>query len=458
MTGNTVEELKIVAINGCLGYGYEFESFDNGLNEKPDLVGGDAGSTDPGPYYLGSGTSLVKKEQIRRDLSYALRGARAAGVPLIIGSAGMGGGNPNLAVVRDILLEEAHTHGLKFKLATIASEIDKTVILDALRQGGITPMPDVAPLGEQAVRDSKRIVGQMGTEPFAHALAGGADVVLAGRSCDTAIYAALPISRGFDAGLALHMAKIMECGAQCALPLAPNDSLLGIIRKDHFLIRPLAKNRTCSPDSVAAHTMYEQGDPLVLYEPEGNVDLTGSEFEQIDRQTVRVSGSRFLPTSQLTIKLEGARSIGFRAFVLAGIRDRTVIENLDLIQETVRGAVRRNLGTNVSDASFALEFRAYGRDAVLGQFEPEKHIVPREVGLLIEVVAQTQELASYVLSLARSSFLHCPFPGRKTTAGNLAFPFSPSDIAAGEVFDFSVYHLMNTNDQLALFPVHMEQI
>jgi len=135
-----------------------------------------------------------------------------------------------------------------------------------------------------------------------------------------------------------------------------------------------------------------------------------------------------------------------------------VIANLPVIEEAVRAAVRRNLGTHVSDESFGLHFRAYGRDAVLGKQEPERDKIPHEVGMLIEVVAQTQELASYVLSLARSSFLHCPFPGRKTTAGNLAFPFSPSDVQAGEVFDFSVYHLMETNDQATLFPIHMEQL
>ena len=453
-----MEELKIVAVNGMLGYGYEFSSLDNGVAEGLDLMGVDAGSTDPGPFYLGSGQSLVRKEQVRRDLSYALRKARAAGVPMVIGSAGMGGGNPHLAAVRDLLLEEAREHGLHFKLATIASEIDKSVVLGALRAGGIKPMPDVGELSEAAVVESVRIVGQMGTEPLAHALAQGADVVLAGRACDTAIYAALPIARGYDAGLALHMAKIMECGAQCALPLAPNDCLLGTIRKDHFLIRPLAVDRVVSPESVAAHTMYEQSNPLMLYEPEGDVDLSAAQFEQVDRQTVRVSGSRFLPTRQLTIKLEGARRQGFRSFTVAGIRDRTVIENLPVIEETVRAAVRRNLGIGVDDASYALEFRAYGRDGVLGILEPERHRVPHEVGLLIEVVAKTQELASYVLSLARSSTLHCPFPGRKTTAGNLAFPFSPSDVAAGEVFEFSVYHLMDTSDPLALFPIHMETV
>jgi hypothetical protein len=375
---------------------------------------------------------------VRRDLSYALRKAREAGVPLVIGSAGMGGGNPHLALVRGLLLEEARAHGLHFKLATIASEIDRHVVLDALRAGAIRPMPDVGELTESAVTDSVRIVGQMGTEPLAHALA--------------------PIARGYDPGLALHMAKIMECGAQCALPLAPNDCLLGTIRRDHFLIRPLAPHRVVSPESVAAHTMYEQSNPLMLYEPEGDVDMSDAHFEQVDRQTVRVSGSRFLPARQLTVKLEGARSLGFRAFTVAGIRDRTVIENLPVIEEAVRAAVRRNLGVDVDESGYALDFRVYGRDGVLGALEPERHRVPHEVGLLIEVVARTQELASHVLSLARSSTLHCPFPGRKTTAGNLAFPFSPSDVAAGEVFEFSVYHLMDTPDPLALFPVHMETV
>jgi hypothetical protein len=453
-----MEELRIVAVNGMLGYGFEPESLAAGMVAQPQVIGADAGSTDPGPYYLGSGTSLVRREQIRRDLGLALMHARASNVPLVIGSAGMGGGEPNLQIVREILFEIARAEGLHFKLATVHAEIDKTRVRDALRRGAITPMADVAALTEDAVMQSERIVGQMGTEPFAKALESGADVVLAGRACDTAIYAALPIARGFDPGLALHMAKIMECGAQCGIPLAPNDSLLGIIRKDHFLVRPLAKHRVCTPDSVAAHTMYEQGDPLVLHEPEGVVDLTGADFEQVDRQTVRVTGSRFIPTPRLRIKLEGARRSGFRSFTIAGIRDRAVIANLDTIEAAVRAAVRRNLRGGVADADFTLGFRYYGRDAVLGPHEPERHKLPHEVGAMIEVVAKTQEIADNVLSLARSSFLHCPFPGRKTTAGNLAFAFSPSDVSGGPVYEFSVYHLMDVDDQCALFPMEVEQV
>ncbi|OZI34942.1 hypothetical protein CAL29_15950 [Bordetella genomosp. 10] len=453
-----MEELKIVSLNGCLGYGYEVKSLEAGLALAPAMVGGDAGSTDAGPYYLGSGTALVKREQVRRDLGQALIRARAANVPLVIGSAGMAGGEPNLQWVREILLELAREENLHFKLATIHAEIDKAHVRDALRKGAITPMDDVPALTEDAIMGSIRIVGQMGTEPFARALAAGADVVLAGRSCDTAIYAALPIARGYDPGLALHMAKIMECGAQCGIPLAPNDSLLGVIRKDHFLVRPLSENRICTPDSVAAHTMYEQGDPLTIHEPEGRVDLSMAEFSQADRQTVRVSGSKFIPTPRYRIKLEGARLLGYRAFTIAGIRDAAVIENLEVIATTVRAAVRRNLHKGIADGDFQLEFRYYGRDAVLGELEPLRHIPPREVGVLIEAVAGDQLTANYVLSLARSSFLHCPFEGRKTTAGNLAFPFSPSDMAAGEVYEFSVYHLMDVDTNTSLFPIDYEQV
>jgi hypothetical protein len=452
-----VREMRVVAVNGCLGYGFDAASLQAGVEAAPEIVGADAGSTDPGPYYLGSGQSLVRPPQIRRDLGLALTKARAAGVPLIVGSAGMGGGEPNLQLFKRILLEIAREEGLHFRLATIHSEIDKARVRDAVRAKKITPMADVPALTEEAVMDSVRIVGQMGTEPFAHALSQGADVVLTGRSCDTAIYAAWPIAQGYDPGLALHMAKIMECGAQCAIPLAPNDSLLGTIRSDHFLVRPLAKHRVCTPDSVAAHTMYEQGNPHILYEPEGDVDMTSADFEQVDEQTVRVSGSRFIPTPRLRIKLEGARLAGFRAFTIAGIRDRTVIRNLPVIEETVRAAVKRNLG-GVPEGDYKLGFRYYGRDAVLGVLEPERDRVPHEVGAMVEAIGKTQEIADYVLSLARSSLLHCPFPGRKTTAGNLAFPASPSDTSAGPVYEFSVYHLMDVDDQLDLFPMELETV
>lgn len=451
------DEVRVVAVNGMLGYGYELASLQAGVAARPHVMGCDAGSTDPGPYYLGSGKSLVRTDQIYRDLKPALVSAVRNGIPLVIGSAGFAGATPNVDLTLDIVHRIAREEDLHFRLAIIRSDVPKPAILEALAAGRIEPMPGAPALTRADVEQSSHIVGQIGTEPYIAAFEKGAQVVIAGRSCDTAIYAAYPIWRGHDPGLALHMAKIMECGAQCGIPLAPNDCLLGSMRGDHFLVRPLAEYRVCTPESVAAHTMYEQGNPFLLYEPEGVVDVSASDFVQVDRQTVRVSGSRFMRTPALKIKLEGARRIGARAFTIAGARDRHVIENLEVIEKAVSEAVRRNLNARALDEGYRLHFRYYGRDGVLGELEPSR-TPPAEVGILIEAVAPTQELASYVLSLARSSYLHCPFAGRKATAGNLAFPFSPSDFEGGDVYDFSLYHLMRVSDQNALFPVVLEQV
>ncbi|MCL2588600.1 MAG: 3-methylaspartate ammonia-lyase, partial [Oscillospiraceae bacterium] len=47
---------------------------------------------------------------------------------------------------------------------------------------------------------------------------------------------------------------------------------------------------------------------------------------------------------------------------------------------------------------------------------------------------------------------------RRATAGNLAFPYSPSDFHAGAVYEFSVYHLLQVEDGTALFPVEVVQL
>lgn len=446
-----------MAVNGMLGYGYQLSSLEAGIAARPDLMGCDAGSTDPGPYYLGAGKSLVRADQIYRDLKPALVGAVRNRIPLVVGSAGFAGATPNVDLTLEIVRRICREEGLHPRLAVVRSDVDKAAVIDSLEAGHIEPMPGAPALTRQLIEQSSHIVGQIGTDPFIAALEQGADVVITGRSCDTAIYAAMPIWRGYDPGLALHMAKIMECGAQCGIPLAPNDCLLGTIRKDHFLVRPLAEHRICTPESVAAHTMYEQGNPFLLYEPEGVVDIQEAEFIQADRQTVRVSGSRFAPTPALKIKLEGARRIGARAFTIAGTRDKHVIANLETIEREVEDAVRRNLNQQAIDEGYQLNFRHYGKDGVLGELEPSRTL-PVEIGVLIEAIAPTQELASYVLSLARSSYLHCPFNGRKSTAGNLAFPFSPSDFEGGDVYEFSVYHLMRVDNQNALFPVELEQL
>ena len=446
------DELRLVAINGMLGYGYELASLENGIAADPHLFGVDAGSTDAGPFYLGHGRSLTSARQVERDLDGALRAVKRAGVPLVIGSAGFGGASVHVDFCLERIERVAKRLSASFRCAVIRSDLDRDTVKRAIAEEKVRPLGGAPEIGPEDIDDLTQLVGQIDTEVIAAALqAEDVEVVVCGRSCDTAVYATLPIMKGFDPGLALHLAKIMECGAQCALPLAPNDCLLGIMQRDSFLIQTLNPQRTVTPESVAAHSLYEQPDPYELHEPEGTVDMVNTLFEQVDDRTVRVSGSFLRPApGPKTIKMEGAKLAGCRATTIAGVHDPGVIENLDVIFATSQEMAVANLPSDMDPGSLAADMRVYGRDAVLGHLEPET-AAPREVGVLLEVIGPTQETASAFLALLRSSMLHCPFEGRKTTAGNLAFPFSPSDLEGGPVYEFAVYHLLEIEENGSLF-------
>lgn len=452
-----MKEVRFVSLCGMLGYGYPLASLEAGMAARPDFLGVDAGSTDPGPYYLGAGVGFVKRMQVQRDLEPALTAARKAEIPLVIGTAGGAGGSTHVDTFLGALREIATRNGLRFRLAVIRADVKKGTVLQALGEGRVRPCGPSGELTEERVRSCSHLVAQMGTGPIVRAIEAGADVVVAGRCCDTAIFAALPIRRGFDAGLALHAAKIAECGTLCATPGGANDSLICRLREDHFVVEPANPAKRCTPETVAAHSLYEQPDPNGFYEPEGFVDLADCEFEPEGERGVRVSGSRLAPALQPTLKVEGAALRGYRSVTIAGARDPMVIARLDEIEAGVRRRVRENLGRRIAPEDLSLRFIRYGQDGVMGSLEADR-TPPIEVGIVIEAIAPTQELASAALSLARSTALHQPFEGRKTTAGNLAFPFSPSDLRGGPVYEFAVYHLMEVEDPDAGFAVELEEV
>lgn len=101
------KEIKFLSLCGMLGYGYPVEGLKRAMREDIAFIGVDAGSTDPGPYYLGSGKAFVKEMQIRRDLEPALVAAREKKIPLIIGTAGGSGARPHVDFFCEILLDLA---------------------------------------------------------------------------------------------------------------------------------------------------------------------------------------------------------------------------------------------------------------------------------------------------------------------------------------------------------------
>src|SRR5258708_19653516 len=89
-----MEEIRYVAASGALGVGVDAEALDKSLDMRPHFIASDAGTTDAGPFALGSGTAAFPREAVKRDLTRVLVASRRANIPALIGSAGTAGGDP----------------------------------------------------------------------------------------------------------------------------------------------------------------------------------------------------------------------------------------------------------------------------------------------------------------------------------------------------------------------------
>ena len=133
----------------------------------------------------------------------------------------------------------------------------------------------------------------------------------------------------------------------------------------------------------------------------------------------------------------------------------TVVVMGCMAQRLLENLKKRTADNLSANFDYNLDFIVYGKNGVMGQLEPTTEITSHEIGIIIDCVADTQEHSAAVCSVARSTLLHYGYPGRIATAGNLAFPFSPSDIPVGGIYTFAVYALLEHPDPAALFPAEV---
>src|SRR5688572_27144770 len=119
MSGDTVSFLCI----GSLGTGFMESSLERGLARKPDFIGADAGSVDGGPYALAGEAPAWSRQAYYRDLSLLVRGAKKAGIPLLIGSCGMSGRDWGVDFKAEMVREIAKEFDLKLTVAKIYAEV-----------------------------------------------------------------------------------------------------------------------------------------------------------------------------------------------------------------------------------------------------------------------------------------------------------------------------------------------
>src|SRR3990172_4864560 len=91
-----LDEIRVLSPTAILGYGYPLSSFANGLARNPHVIAVDAGSTDPGPYYLGAGKSFTSRLCVKRDLRQMMKAGMERRIPVIVGSAGGSGARPHV--------------------------------------------------------------------------------------------------------------------------------------------------------------------------------------------------------------------------------------------------------------------------------------------------------------------------------------------------------------------------
>jgi Acyclic terpene utilisation family protein AtuA len=447
--------IRLLGASGQLGYGIPAATFRTGIERKPDLIGADMGSIDIGPTYLGKGEMATAPSSTRRDLRRVLHAARALDVPLVIGSAGSAGAGPHLDATLALIRDIARTDKLTFRMAVMRADIPRPALHTALQSGKITNFDGMPALTTETIDKAANIVGQMGMGPFIKALEADVDVIIAGRACDTAIFASLPSLLGYPIGLAMHMAKIIECGSLCCVP-GGRDPILAELDHDGFILESTNPDRRATPVSVAAHSLYEQSDPFTMREPDGTLDLAKASYTEVDDRRTRVSGAIWHTTSAPTIKLEGAEKVGERAVLLCGSADPRFIAEAKKLLPKVSDLVD-SLVCEEQPKDYTLHFRVYGLDGVR-MIAPEREAPPGEVFIMGECIAPSAERAAEVVRTCKQFLLHFGYPGRLSTAGNVAFPFTPPEVSLGPAYRFSVYHLLHVEDAASLFPVEVETI
>ncbi len=459
MTNTTAsrDQVRILVPSGMLGSGFPPEIVTRGLELGADVIALDGGSTDSGPYYLGTGTAKTTAAAVARDLRLLLRAAATAGIPLVIGSCGTSGTDSGVdwvaGITRGILAEE----GLDLRVATIYSEQRAADLKAHLDRGRTHPLPPAGDLDAATLDSCRHIVAMMGHEPIAEALAGGADVVLAGRATDTAVVAAFPLMAGMPAGPTWHAAKIVECGAQCTTN-PRSGGVFATIDAGGFVIEPLDPTVACTPTSVAAHMLYETVNPFSMREPAGTLMVADATYRALDDRRVRVEGSRFEPADQHTIKLEGARVTGYETMSFTAIRDPHILGQIGtwaaLLRRLIVERVTQTLGLGTGD--YAFDIRLYGHDAVLGAIDPDPR-PPREVGVMLLVHAADQATATAIAKIANPYMLHLPTPDMSYLP-SLAFAFSPAETERGATYEFALNHVVDVDSPTSLFRIHLPEV
>jgi len=450
-----METLKIICPNGHLGFApLKVPSFLHGVEKKPDYIAADSGSDDVGPVPLGSDTSTSPKSWQRHDLEKMLLSARELGVPMIIGSAGDTGTNSRVDMYVEMIKEIAVEHKLgKFKIGYFYSEVEKEFIRNKINTGdAIRGLDNRSDLTLEELDGTARIVAMAGVHPYMKLLEQGADVIIGGRSSDSAIFAAAALHEGYPEEHAYYLGKVLECASFCAEPYGGKETVLGEISQNDVQVTAMHPDQRCTIASVAGHAMYERSNPYFELVAGGTLDMTHCHYEQVSEKTTRITGSVFKPAEEFRVKLEGAAKKGERFIGIAGVRDPYTIEHIDKVMDWAKDQVKDRFGTE----GYEVHYSVFGRNGIMGDLEPITETKSHELCIVVQGIAETEEMAEELTMTATRQLFYARLPEVKGTAGSVSFVLDEV-LKASPAYEWSLNHTMSAKDGLELFPTHMTE-
>ena len=447
--------VKVFVPYGAVGLNCTEEAFEAGLAMKPDIISSDAGSTDSGPYYLGSGHGKYSIRDVKRDVKRMVLGAHKLGIPMTIGSAGTCGSDEGVDTVYALIQEICEEAGIHKKIAKIYSQQDIEVIKQKYRDGKINALHGAPEISEKTFDECSTIVALLGAEAYEEAFKNGADIIIGGRATDTAVIAAYPLMKGCDPASCWHAAKTVECGGVCT-SAGLQGGVFMEVDENGFTIKSVQPGSTVSAYSVSAHLIYENSNPIQLTEPGIMIDTKNSTYTELSDTAVRVEGTtiEYLP---YTLKLEGSGPVGYQTVSMAGIRDRKVMQNpMKWIDAVSKAGIEKLEKAGISRDSYHFWLRPYGYNGVSGMEVPESY-VPNEVLMMLTVTADTQEMATQIAKAFNPLLLHYNmFEGKQMPS--YAFIFSPAEMERGAIYEFKLYHTVSAENPLELVRIAYEDI
>ena len=447
---------RIICPNGHLGFApLNTESFDLGIAAEPDFIAADSGSNDVGPVPLGMDVSTSPRQWQEHDLEAMLLAARRLGVPMIIGSAGDTGANSRVDLFVDIIRDLAKKHALpRFKLGYFYSEVSPDYLRAKMQADSpIMGLDGRTALTEDELDATDRIVAMAGVHPFLDLLARGADVIIAGRCSDSAVFASAALHRGHEPSQSYYLGKVLECASFCAEPYGAKETVLGEVNgAGEVLVTAMSPAQRCTVASVAGHAMYERANPYYEHVAGGVLDMRHCVYEQASEKTTRVPGAEFVPDDMLRVKLEGAGKVGERFIGIAGIRDPYTVRNVDAVVDWAKSRVRERFGPD----GYELHYNVFGKNGVMGDLEPVKHSLSHELCVVVHAVAPTAEMAEEICMTGTRQMFYARLPDVKGTAGSVSFVLDEV-LRASPAYRWTVQHTVAVDDGLELFPRHMTE-